>query len=57
MNPEQDERKEGAPDTKAPEEPRKPYKPPELIPFGDMKDLTLFDESGGGCGCGSGSIL
>ncbi len=31
-------------------EDRKPYAPPALVRFGDMKNVTL---ASGGCGCGS----
>jgi hypothetical protein len=34
---------------------RRPYAPPKLVRFGDMKNVTLG--GGCGCGCGTGSIL
>ena len=44
---EEAERKKGRRDKEPPEQPRKPYRPPKVTRFGDLKNVTL----GGGCGC------
>ena len=45
---------EGMPEDvpRAPEQARKPYHPPRVTHFGDLKNVTL---GGGGCGCGCSS--
>jgi len=55
MEPEKDKQERARQEGDKPRQGRKPYAPPKLARFGDMKNVTL-DSGGGGCGCGTGSI-